>query len=78
MSGEEAKDELDRCYLWDLIFKYGPMDYSELHIQAESDGRKISMQRARALTAHPWFVMQFGVIYIACINGLRQQVAKVG
>jgi hypothetical protein len=77
VSGEETKDELDRIYLWDVLFKYSGSSVTDLKQIADDDRMKLSVQRIRALLDHDWFTMQLGVYYVAMVDGCRRRAPLV-
>lgn len=69
MTAKETKDEHDRAFIWDCIYKVGPRSISELR---DYIGREhVSLSRMCALVNHEWFTAANGVIYIANVDGRR-------
>lgn len=52
MTGTEDKDELTRCFLYDIIFRDGPQRMRRLMLKAN-----VRHDRLTRLLAHPWFTV---------------------
>ena len=61
MTGDETKEELDRCRVWDIVVRDGPQRMHRL-----SNSTRISYARLKRLVTHPWFdVDEYEFIRIA-------------
>jgi hypothetical protein len=60
MDGHETKDEIDRMALWDILYREGSMDTSDLSKLSGITGKRVS-----CLVEHEWFMKLHGLIYIA-------------
>lgn len=65
MSGEEKTVDRDRCIVWDMLYKHGPMDASDISWRAKQHGHLLSLNRIGRVVDHAWFATDSGVSRIA-------------
>lgn len=79
MNGLETKDEQDRCAIFDAVFQWGPMAVGELSELLSKGKETFGRRRISALISHEWFIVYYGMVYIANRNGTRRDsLPKVG
>lgn len=62
MDGQESKDDVQRCEIWDLLFEAGELSCADIKDEL---GTKTSVAKIKSLTQHDWFTHRGDLVSVA-------------